>query len=156
MKKLFSLVLAALLLLSVVPASAAPETVDLGAMSLDELRALEQRIVEAMWASDAWQSVEVPVGAYKVGTEIPEGKWTVTATPGNWTELFVCTAMNASGTDPDGDWLTYEVIADKDNSMFESYPVQTLTIDVKAGVYIVIKDAPVLFTPYSGPSFTFK
>ena len=155
-RKTLSIVCALVLALASVPALAAPETVDLSAMSFKDLQALEARVLAAMWASGDWQEVKVPAGAYAVGSEIPAGKWTITITPGNYAEIYVCTELNASGTDPDGDWLTYEVIADKDNFMFESYPIPMLTIDVRAGVYIVVKDGPVVFTPYSGPSFTFK
>ena len=155
MKKLFLLVLAALLLLSAVPASAAPETVDLSAMSFKDLQALEARVQAAMWASDDWQEVKVPAGAYAVGSEIPAGKWTITITPGNYAEIYVCTELNAYGTGAGGHY-SYDVIAAEDHFMFEDYPSVSLTVEVKEGMFIVIKDAPVLFTPYSGPSFTFK
>lgn len=155
MKKLFSLVLAALLLLSAVPASAAPETIDLSAMSLKDLQALEARVLAAMWASGDWQEVKVPAGVYAVGSEIPAGKWTITITPGNYTWIYVCTELNAYGTGAGGHY-SYDVIAAEDHYMYDSYPIVSVTVDVKAGMFIVIEDAPVLFTPYSGPSFTFK
>lgn len=155
MKKLFSVVLAALLLFSSLTAFAAPETVDLSAMSLKDLQALEARVQAAMWASGDWQEVKVPAGAYAVGSEIPAGKWTITITPGNYAEIYVCTELNAYGTGAGGHY-SYDVIAAEDHFMFEDYPSVSLTVDVKAGMFIVIKDAPVLFTPYSGPSFTFR
>lgn len=155
MKKLFSVVLTALLLLSAVPASAAPETVDLSSMSFKDLQALEARVLAAMWASGDWQEVKVPAGAYAVGSDIPAGKWTITITPRNYAEIYVCTELNAYGTGAGGHY-SYDVIAAEDHFMFEDYPSVSLTVEVKEGMFIVIKDAPVIFTPYAGPGFTFK
>ena len=156
MRKLFSFILAALLLFSSIPAFAEPETVDLSSMSLKELQALEKRVLAAMWATGDWQEVRVPAGAYKVGEDIPAGKWTIRPVPSKYAEVYVCTEINASGTGADGKWLTYEAICDKDCYMSEYFPVENVTVDIKAGQYIIIEDDAVLFTPFTGYLFTFK
>lgn len=154
-RKTLSIVCALVLALASVPALAAPETVDLSAMTFKDLQALEARVLAAMWASGDWQEVKVPAGAYAVGSEIPAGKWTITITPGNYAEIYVCTELNAYGNGAGGHY-SYDVIAAEDHYMYDSYPIVSVTVDVKAGMFIVIEDAPVLFTPYSGPSFTFR
>ena len=156
-KRTFSVILIAILAaMTVMPAFAAPETVDLAAMSLKDLQALVQRVLAAMWASGDWQEVQVPAGAYKVGAEIPAGKWTIRPTKGHYAEIWVSTEINEAGTDAAGKYLAYEAICDKDSFMYGSFPNESFTVDIKAGQYIIIEDAPVIFTPYSGPSFTFK
>lgn len=153
--RILAVVIIMIIAMATVPALAAPETVDLASMSLGDLQALQQRVLAAMWASGDWQEVKVPAGAYAVGSEIPAGKWTITITPRNYAEIYVCTELNAYGTGAGGHY-SYDVIAAEDHFMYEDYPSVSLTVEVKEGMFIVIKDAPVIFTPYAGPGFTFK
>lgn len=73
MKKVVMLVL----VLVMVGAVALAE-VDLSGMTFDELVELRKQVDQAIWASDGWQSVQVPGGDYDVGVDIPAGRWTLT------------------------------------------------------------------------------
>lgn len=73
MKKLLCLALAALLLL---PVMAIAET-DLTSMSFEELVALQKSVVKEIMSRPEWKEVEVPNGNWKVGEDIPEGRYSV-------------------------------------------------------------------------------
>ncbi len=79
MKKLFSVLLALVLLVPML-ALAAPQTVDLDTMSLDELIAFNQQVVKAIMANKDFKEVSVPSGAYEVGVHIPAGDYEITTT----------------------------------------------------------------------------
>lgn len=53
--------------------------IDLSGLSFEELLELQKQVTTALWASDGWQEVTVPTGIYEVGTDIPAGRWNVTA-----------------------------------------------------------------------------
>ena len=65
MKKL-ALTLALLLTLTLVPAHA---EIDLSGMTLAELMELSQQVTMAMWETEEWEEVEVPIGVYEIGVE---------------------------------------------------------------------------------------
>ena len=50
---------------------------DLSALSFDELAALSAQCQAEMMTRDEWQEVTVPQGNYRVGVDIPAGKWVV-------------------------------------------------------------------------------
>ena len=158
MKRFFILLITVVVAMGAVPALAEPESIDLTAMSLDDLRALQLRVLDAMWASDGWQEVEVPVGAYKVGVEIPAGKWTLTAREGEYASIKVVSKLNATGTEEAGNAqiYAYQVIASETSFMHDDYPSESFTLTLAEGMYLIIEDAPVIFTPPAGPSFSFK
>ena len=55
--------------------------INLSGMSYEELVALKDQINLAIWKSGKWQEVEIPQGVWKVGEDIPAGKWTVKCAP---------------------------------------------------------------------------
>lgn len=146
------------LILMAPAAMAEPRTVDLDTMTLAELQELQLRVLAAMWKTDDWQSVEVPEGAYTIGVEIPAGKWTLTPREGEYVTVKVVSKLNATGTREAGNAQTYayQVIASESSFMHDDYPSESYTITLAEGMYLIIEDAPVIFTPPAGPSFTFK
>lgn len=70
-------------------------SVDLSGMSFEELLELQKEVNMAIWESDGWQEVEVPVGVYQVGKEIPAGDWTLA--PAKSTANFASYESNNSG-----------------------------------------------------------
>ena len=149
MKKALAL-LAALVLI----ASAAAAEVDLSGMSFDELVELAHQVDQAIWASDGWQEVTVPPGTYKVGEDIPAGKWTLSVTEAGELHAYYCEAINEAG-DP----ITYpnpykaEYMYGPKNWMNHDgqQPTQ-VTFDCKPGYYIVIQEGNAIFTPSTGKS----
>ena len=157
MKKILAFIIA-LALMGAVPASAEPETLDLAAMSLEDLQALQLRVLEAMWATDDWQSVEVPEGAYEIGVDIPAGRWTISAREDEYVTIQVVSRLNATRTkeSSNAQRYAYQVVASETSFMHDDHPSASFTLTLEAGMFIIIEDAPAVFTPPTGPSFTFK
>ncbi|MBO7669877.1 MAG: hypothetical protein J6S60_04735 [Oscillospiraceae bacterium] len=156
--RILAVVIIMIIAMATVPALAAPETVDLASMSLEDLEALRLRVLEAMWQTDAWQSVEVPEGAYEIGVEIPAGRWTISAREDDYATIKVVSKLNATRTDEANNAQTYayQVISAPSSYMHDDYPSESFTVTLEKGMFIIIDDAPVIFTPPTGPSFTFK
>ena len=74
MKKLLSVILAALILTS----AAALAEVDLSGMSYAELLALRNQVQQELITRPEWKEVTVPPGLWTVGEDIPAGSYTLT------------------------------------------------------------------------------
>lgn len=157
MKKLFSLILALALLLPAVSLAGLP---DISGLSYDELVQLKDQINLAMWSSQEWQEVTVPVGVWTVGEDIPVGHWSISLSPtasGQWASIKYCDLLNAAGTDA-GNQFSCNIYAYLDVAAptNDKYP-QVIDLDLKPGTYIIIGHGSVVFTPYAGkPSLGFK
>ena len=80
MKKIYALILAAVILLAIPTVAFATSgklDIDLSKLSYEELVELKDQINLAIWQSKEWEEVEVPQGIWEVGKDIPEGKWTI-------------------------------------------------------------------------------
>ena len=156
MKKLLSVFLALMLL----PAVAFSDLPDLSGLSYDELVQLRDRINIAMWNSEEWQEVTVPIGVWVVGEDIPVGHWSISLSPessSQWASIKYCDLLDSSGTDAgnrfDCKIYAYLDVAAPTN---DKYP-QKIDLDLKPGTFIIIGHASVVFTPYSGkPNLGFK
>lgn len=156
MKKLVALVLAMLLLYG----SAFAE-IDLSGLTYDELVALKDRINLAMWESEEWQEVTVPIGVWKVGEDIPDGHWTIKAAPGqyySWGSVKYGSKLDETGKtvlyDINGFYYAEQVKVEGSEA---AVALTELDLDAKAGAYIVIEFCDMVFTPYAGkPSLGFK
>lgn len=157
MKKLVGITLALVIILSVFTVVRADsEKIDLSGMTYDELVALKDRINLAIWQSDEWQEVEVPQGVWKVGEDIPAGKWTIKALPSKNTMVTMGTEVKNGGTDVKA--KAYQVIDDPGYRYYEDgTSVSEWTIELEEGMYIQIQFGSAVFMPYSGkPSLGFK
>ena len=157
MKKLISLIIAVVLVLSV-PLFASAE-IDLSGLSWDELIALKAQIDMEMLGRDEWQEVEVPQGAWKVGEDIPAGKWTIRCTASRSATVSWGTALNAAGDDIDYHFGRKAIvhISHPDRNTGDD-PVEYI-VDVQDGEYIVVSQVfgSVTFSPFKGkPSLGFK
>lgn len=155
MRKVITICITLALVLSLAPAAFAD--VDLSGMTFDELVALRDQIDLAIWNSQEWQEVEVPQGLYKVGEDIPAGKWTIRAPYGEANTVKVGSQLDDNGTDVNfrGD---YRMILGENYSGFApSSACDFWTVDLREDQYVCIKDGPAVFTPYAGkPSLGFK
>ena len=159
MKRLITIIL---ILALAIPAVAFADLPDISGLSYDELVQLKDKINLAMWNSQEWQEVTVPAGVWTVGEDIPEGYWTVTPKDAI-TAFWYGDKLNDTKTDAGYGWnyqtganLTLNGRINKDGSW--KYPDErhSISIEMKAGMFVVIKNA-CIFTPYSGkPDLGFK
>lgn len=75
MRKIIAIILIACSLMSV----ALAET-NLASMSFDELLTLSQQLTKEIMSRPEWKEVEVPAGEWIIGSDIPEGYYSITAT----------------------------------------------------------------------------
>ena len=75
MKRFFCL----LFVLVFLPLVSLADLPDLSGLSFDELVLLRDQLNLAIWNSKEWQEVKVPIGVWKIGDDIPVGKWTISA-----------------------------------------------------------------------------
>lgn len=156
MRKVFLLVFVLVLVGSIAFAE-----VDLSGMSFEELVALKDQINLAIWNSQEWQEVTVPVGVWKVGEDIPAGHWTITVAPNgptSWAYVSVGTALDQTGKAIDIMSTSYYYSQDikLDGSDGISNLVQ-IDYEFKDGAYVIIDFSDVVFAPYAGkPSLGFK
>ena len=156
MKKIFAIVVVLVLI-----GSFALADVDLSGMSYDELVALKDEINLAIWNSQEWQEVTVPIGVWKVGEDIPEGHWTIKASPegpSSWGSVHIGTALDEIGKSIDAlnSDFTYYVQIKKAGSS-AAVDLEETDIDLKNGTYVIIDNTDMVFSPYAGkPSLGFK
>ena len=157
MKKLLTIIL---ILALAVPAAAFADLPDISNLSYDDLVKLKDSINLAMWNSQEWQEVTVPIGVWVVGEDIPIAHWSISIDPNSsrkWVSVTYCDLLNEAGTDAGNQFYckiySYQTIGSADN---ENYP-QTIDLDLKPNTYIIIEKGSVVFTPYSGkPSLGFR
>lgn len=115
--------------------------IDLSGMSFNELVELQSEVNKALWASDGWKKVEVPVGTYEVGSEIPAGKYTVSRYEDEGFQYFrVGTKIEK------GRLRGYTITSDLEHP---------LNVILEEGTFIEISDKPAIFTPYVA-TFSFE
>lgn len=81
MKRIAGLILA-LCLFICGAAWAAPITIDPDTATVDELIEAKKAIDLALFGSDAYESVIIPVGTYEIGVHMPAGEYTVSCDEG--------------------------------------------------------------------------
>ena len=147
MKK-FTCILLLVALMGCIVLPACAEEIDLTTLTWEELLELKSAITLEQLTRDEWEEVEVPQGVYKVGEDIPAGKWTVTCKTG-----YSCMFSFGDTLRDDGHSVSWSGIYDiayiyrssgKDGDMTE------YTFEAKDGYYIIIEDSPATFTPYTG------
>ena len=155
MKKLITICMTLALVLALAPAAFAD--VDLSGMTFDELVALKDQINLAIWSSQEWQEVEVPQGVWRVGEDIPAGKWTLRCNTDYYTDVDVGQKLNEAGTGIAYPTKAAEMVYNPNYHLYKDGKITEWTIDLAAGDYVVIDSAPAVFTPYAGkPSLGFK
>lgn len=139
------------------------EDIDLSNLSYKELVSLKERINLAMWQSEEWQEVTVPQGIYIVGKDIPVGHWTVKCAGTYFAKIEVCDTIDSTGKDVNpysysSKYYWDEEVYNPTNMLYNQYnDLVECDIDLREGLYVVIKYSSVTFTPYTGkPSLGFK
>ena len=150
MKKVISFVLCLTLCCSVALAE-----VDLSGMSFDELVALKDQLNLAIWKSQEWQEVTVPAGLYQIGRDIPAGRWVIKPAEGFTARVSYGARLTKDKMDFDG-MYSYEQITSPKDSYSRYNNIESVTLDLQDGYYIMIQDSKVVFEPFSGFGFSFK
>ena len=145
MKKSLTLLTSVLLVLFL-SFSAFAESIDLSSMSYDELLSLQNRIVKEIQTRPEYKVVKVPTGVYKVGEDIPVGKWTITATEGA-TTVYWGKALDEYGVEVP--W------SDRIDTLDDWGSGSSVTWDLVKGTYIVVTLKGVTFSPYVPTSLGF-
>lgn len=145
---------------------ACAEEINLDALSFQQLAALRDRIQLVMMQRDEWQEVTVPQGVYKVGEDIPAGKWLIKCCPDYpdnvWMRLTSVewgTELNDnktgfSWTGRKGGALIYNPNAEKYDGGITEY-----IVTLKKGDFVIIDAScnKAVFIPYTGkPDLRFK
>lgn len=155
MKKLIASVCALVLTLAMAVPAAALD-IDLSGLSWQELIDLRAAIMKEQLSRDEWQEVEVPQGLWKVGEDIPAGKWTIRCTMGRSTHIYVGDKLEKNNTAVDltgstaGVWkFVYRET--------EAGEMHEFSIDLIEGTYVQIDHCSATFSPFTGkPSLGFK
>ena len=153
MRKILLVVLAILLM---TPAFASAETIDLDSMTWAQLKVLYGKVANELWSREETQEVEVPAGIYKIGTDIPAGKWSIYPHPNLYVSMTYGKELNSSGTSVS--WLgsgDYKGFAGKNNWRYTEGEPDNWTITLKAGYYIEF-DGTVIFRTPKAPTFKFN
>lgn len=132
------------------------DAADLDNMTFVELVALNKRVLAAMWASGEWQEVEVPQGVYKIGEDIPAGRWTISPVPGWHVAIAVSSSLAENGNKLSLENYSSGSAYAEDSKYYEKGKATSLDLVLDEGFYISVGDGPAVFTPYTGPSFTFR
>ena len=101
MKKLITVVLILALL---IPAAALADLPDISGLSFDELAQLIRTAKWALWACPEWKEVEVPAGVYKIGEDIPAGRWSIQVSSGDYSYYAYGSKTDRTGTKIDDDY----------------------------------------------------
>lgn len=141
MKRFIAIILCSLLI-----CTCAVAEFDLSSLSFIELIELQQKISQELTTRPEWKEVEVPVGCYKIGEDIPAGHWTIKGTKGSSTIQYG-TALNDSktGIEPTK-WIFGGMIDGAANSQ---------SIELTEGNWFAVIGKPVVFVPYVKPALGF-
>lgn len=134
MKKLIAVIAALALLFAV----AVAESVDLSAMTFEELAQLQKAIIQEMQSRDEFKSVWVPQGVYTVGEDIPAGVYSFSSNSRAAIEIY-------SGDPSD--------IANYRGMYTLGKDEVVAKYELKDGYYVEIKYDPILFETYTGLGF---
>lgn len=155
MKKFLACAVAAVLFCS----CAAAEDIDLSGLSFAQLVALRDRLNLAIWQSQEWQEVTVPQGIWKVGEDIPAGRWTVkcaadfTAVIEHGDELN----ENKNGIAAKAQKGRAVICSPKYRHYEKGVDLTEYSFEAVDGDYVGIWNCDVIFMPYSGkPDLGFK
>ncbi len=119
---------------------------DLSGFSYEDLISLQSQISKEIMSRPEFKKVIVPPGSYKVGNEIPAGKWTITATEG------MCEVYWGKSLDEYGVEVPYD---DRIDDLDDWGSNSSVTWNLTDGTYIVINRNAVTFSPAAAVTLGF-
>ena len=150
MKKLITIIL---ILALILPAAALADIPDISDLSFDELVQLRDQLNLAIWNSQEWQEVTVPIGVWKIGEDIPAGKWTISAASDNeyvGTFIFYCDKLENAGTEGSFSGKVHVYQSIENEAYGEGFYPTSYDIECTDGMYLIIKEGPAMFKPFAG------
>lgn len=140
MKRYLCLLIAIIIMLYSIPAFAGTENFDFTGLSFDELIKVQEKLNTAIWASDGWKEVTVPIGIHLVGRDVPEGRWCITPSDPNVSAYI----EYGSELDESGNSIkSSDTYCGLGKAPFQSYMIWNLV----EGNYIEIKFSSVILSP---------
>lgn len=142
-KKLLAVILVLVLMIPVAMA----ENIDLSSMSYAELFTLRQQIDDAIKLTPEWEEVTVTDGTWIIGTDIPDGYWTISASVGEQISVSYKKRIY---------YLSEKKLA------FQELESENVSLQLEKGEVIEIKGIvdtshpSAVFTPYRGNRYIFK
>lgn len=147
------------ILVSVILLMAAPwkAKADLSEYSFEMLIQIREVIAQELTRRPEWKEVTVPQGTWKVGQDIPAGHWTISASEGNGPWVIIGSALEANGLDVDSwkssmDGSYYKAELESPTYIFykEGKSQPFFDIELKEGLFVQVKYASVVFSPFIG------
>lgn len=150
MKKLLSFSLIVALLL---PAASFADLPDLSGLSFDELAQLIRATKWALWSCPEWKEVEVPAGVYKIGEDIPAGRWSIQVSSGDYSYYAYGSKTDRTGTKIDDDYCEVFGSISGDAS---DHSLHQLDITFEDGFYFEIHKTCYFYPGVKKLDFTFR
>ena len=156
MKRFWTLLLCMIMLLSCSGMSVLAEAseIDLSGMTLDELRALKERITMAMWETEEWLQATLRPGVYEIGVDIPAAHWDLAPADGEYAHVIWTRKLDRTGKGTDvsdkmyGNTIMAENYKNIDKYM-GIYPTEA-DLELIEGTFLIIEQGSVVLTPYDG------
>ena len=146
MKRIISIIAIIALLITLFTPIALSDSIDLSSMSWDELVALSAKINAELMSRPEFKEVTVPRGAYKVGEDIPAGKWTI----------YSCTGTGYIYWGKELDEYGINIASGKQIDHFRYWSEKdSITWNLAEGTYIIVDSSPVRFIPYTPQNLGF-
>lgn len=156
MKKVLSVILSVCMLLMIASVSFAEEIVNIDEFFTKstpaDLLNLREQLNEAIHASDVWEEVEVPSGAYHIGEQIPAGIWEVSpSTATIRAEAWAGEKLDSTGMEIDY-WNSESYwnfgMVNKSSGLYEKVPYRDNSeeiINLPDGYYFTVNKGSVKF-----------
>ncbi len=146
MKRIISSIAVIALMITLFVPVAISEDIDLSSYTWEELVELSAKINAELMSRPEFKEVIVPIGAYKVGEDIPAGKWTIYGHK-NSGIIYWGKELDEYGV---------EIAKGKMIDYFTHWSEKdSITWNLVEGTYIVVTIDPVKFTPYIPQSLGF-
>lgn len=137
MKRLAAMILCAVLWVGAVSA----ENIDLASMTYDELVELKDCLNIAIWQSENWSEVTVPVGYWQVGVDIPAGTYALkTNMTSSW--LLAYTDIDENGLYV-GPHYSFDL---RDDAKEAKSPIDV--VELSDGMSVLVDNGEAIFIPY--------
>ena len=118
-----------------------------------EIYARYDELMAALKTKTEWESVYVPTGVYEIGTQIPQGRWTIWPDGERKTWVFYGKTRSADG----GVYASGNIIVDRSSGIYQAERFRyNMSLNLEENWYIKTHDQGAIFTTYAGKTlFTF-
>ena len=121
--------------------------------TFEQLIQAQELISKEMRTRPEWREVTVPQGVWEVGKDIPTGHWLISAYPGTYARVTIGDTLNISQKTVSWDsdfFYTTNIVSQEYRSFKENSDKPSFDIELKAGLYVVVENGSVVFSPFIG------